>query len=988
VTLPWMETDLSHLPEDEALAEFERLAAELHSDRFELTRAPLLRLHLVRISERRHRLALASHHITADGWSLPIFSVEVMAAYEAGGDARALPVPTSYRDYLIWLSRQDKTAARQAWANELAGLDEATYVVPPETIIAPIEPERVRFELDEDLSRQMVEFTRRHGVTMNSLFQGVWALFLARMTGRTDVVFGTAVAGRPPEIPGVESAVGLFMNTLPVRARLDGATPFLDMLTDLQRRQVAMMAHQHVGLAEINQFAGPGAGFDTLVVFENYPHPPHPSEDPDVLAMRPAGIPNDSGHYPVSMRASEDDGVHGELIYRPDVYERTQVEAMLGMIVRVMEQVVAAPRMPVGRIGLLGAAEYARVVDAWNQTRTPLAAAPLPELFRRQVRRSRDEVAAQDASRSVSFGALQAEADVLARLLVSAGVRRESRVAVLVGRSVELVVALLGVSLAAGVFVPVDPDYPSDRIAWMLADSVPGIVVCTTKTRSAVPADFAGAVVVLDEPFAVEPETVLPRVTTGDGAYVIYTSGSTGVPKGVLVTHAGLGNLALAQIERFGVTSSSRILQFAALGFDAAISELCMALLSGATIVLADPESMPPRVSLGEAVRRWEITHVTVPPSVLAVEDDLPESLQTLIVAGEACPPALVDRWSRSRRMINGYGPTETTVCATMSSPLSPGHDVVPIGGPITNMRIYVLDAFLQPVPPGITGELYIAGTGLARGYLGRPGLTAERFVADPFAVGGRIYRTGDRARWSGTGELVFVGRADAQVKVRGYRIEPGEIEAVLAGHPAVAQVAVVARKDGPGEKQLVAYIVPATASQGGAPTELTGFSALVSALREMATERLPEHMMPAAFVPLDTMPRTPNGKVDHRALQAPDFAGTSAGRDPRTAMEEKLCALFAEVLGLEKVGANDSFFELGGDSITSMQLSTRARRAGLELTPWEVFDEKTPERLALLVKELPAEVEDPAAEEAPTGMLVALSPDQMDQLRAGLADE
>nr|CAE53352.1 non-ribosomal peptide synthetase [Actinoplanes teichomyceticus] len=976
VTLPWQETDLSDLPEDVALAEFDRLAAQLRDERFDLTRAPLLRLHLVRLGERRHRLAFASHHISCDGWSLPIVSTEVMAAYEG----RGLPAPTSYRDYLVWLARQDKEAARQAWRGELAGLDEATHVVPPDTITAPIAPQRVRFGLDDELSRRLVRFTRRHGVTMNTLFQGIWSLLLARLTGRDDVVFGSAVAGRPAEIPGVGSVVGLFMNTLPVRVRLDGAEPFLDMLTDLQRRQVAMMAHQHLGLSEIKQVAGPGAAFDTLVVFENYPRPPRPSDDPDAVVMRPAEIPEDSGHYPVSMRASEDGGVHGEFIFRPDAFDRAEAEGMLAAIIEALRQVVAEPGIAVGRIGLVGAAERRQVVREWNETDAPLTAQPLPMLFRRQAQRSPDAVAVRDAARSLSFGALLGEAEGLARRLVASGVRRETRVAVLVERSAELVVALLGVSLAGGVFVPVDPDYPGDRIALMLADAAPQVLVCTARTRSVVPGDFAGAVLALDEPSAAGPQVSLPRVAARDGAYVIYTSGSTGVPKGVLVTHAGLGNLASAQIERFGVTSSSRVLQFAALGFDAAISEVCMALLSGGSIVLADAEHMPPRVSLGDAVRRWDITHVTVPPSVLAVEDDLPDDL-TLIVAGEACPPALVDRWSPGRRMINGYGPTETTVCATMSSPLSPGRGAVPIGGPIANMRTYVLDAFLQPVPPGMTGELYVTGVGLARGYLGRPGLTAERFVADPFSPGGRMYRTGDRARWTGDGELVFAGRVDAQVKVRGYRIEPGEIEAVLAEHPGVAQVVVVARQDGPGEKQLVAYVVPAAGPTAEAST-------LISALREAAAARLPEHMVPAAFVPLDAMPLTPNGKVDHRALQAPDFAGMSAGRDPRTALEAKLCELFAEVLGLEQVGADDSFFELGGDSITSMQLSTRARREGLELTPWQVFDEKTPERLAALVKEIPADGGATGAPEPAAGTLVALSPEQMDQLEAGPAGE
>ncbi|RSN59718.1 non-ribosomal peptide synthetase [Streptomyces sp. WAC 04229] len=981
VSPPWQETDLSHLPEDEALAEVDRLAAELHAERFDLTRAPQLRLHLLRLGDRRHRLVFTSHHIAADGWSLPLITGEVLAAYYAGGADRALPAPTSYRDYLAWTLHQDKAAARQAWRAELAGLDEATHVVPPETIIAPVEPDRIGFALDDDLSRRLVEFTRHHGVTANTLFQGVWALLLARLTGRKDVVFGAAVAGRPPEIPGVESAVGLFMNMLPVRARLAGAEPFLDMLADLQQRQVALIPHQHVGLTEINQHAGPGAAFDTIVVFENYPPPPPVSDEPDALVMRPAGIPNDTGHYPLSMRASVAGPVHGEVIFRPDAFARTQVEDLLASLLRALEQVVADPHTPVGRVGLIGAEQRRLVVDEWNRTDRPLAAETLPDLFRRQVRRTPDAPAVQDAARSLSYSELHDEVEALARVLVSLGVRREARVGVLVERSAELAVTLMGVTFAGGAFVPVDPDYPRERIEFILANSAPQVLVCTSTTRAVVPAEFTGTVLVLDELPAPDPGVRLPPVAPEDAAYVIYTSGSTGVPKGVLVAHCGLVNLGYAHIERMAVTSSSRILQLSAIGFDAIVSELYMTLLAGATLVLPDTASMPPRVTLGDALRRADITHLTVSPSVLASEDDLPDTLRTVLTGGEALPAALVDRWSPGRRVIQAYGPTETTICSTMSAPLAPGHDLVPLGGPIHNVRHYVLDAFLQPVPPGVVGELYITGVGLARGYLGRPGLTAERFVASPFTPGERMYRSGDRFRWTREGQLIFAGRVDAQVKVRGYRVEPAEIEAVLAEHPGVGQVAVAVRRDGPGDKQLVAYVVPSADAHGENGT-------LTSALRELAAERLPEYMMPAAFVSLEKMPLTPNGKLDHRALQTPDFAGMSSGRKPRTAMEAKLCELFAEVLGLDRVGADDSFFELGGDSIISMQLSARARRKGLELTAWQVFEERTPERLAVLVAELPADSAATAAPEPSAGTLVDLSSDQMDQLEAGLADE
>ncbi|MBB5855616.1 amino acid adenylation domain-containing protein [Amycolatopsis umgeniensis] len=976
VTLPWQETDLSHLPEGEALAEFELIAAEAHADRFDLTKAPQLRLHLVRLAERRHRLILASHHISADGWSLPVFLVEVMAAYESD---RVLPAPTSYREYLAWIARQDNAAAREAWRTALAGLDEATRVVPPEAIATPIEPDRVRFALDEDLSGRLTEFTRRHGVTMNTLFQGVWALLLARLTGREDVVFGTTVAGRPLEIPGVESAVGLFMNMLPVRARLAGADRFVDMLTDLQERQVALMPHQHLGLTELTQVAGPGAAFDTIVVFENYPPPPEPSDDPGVLAMRPAGIPDDNGHYPLSLRASEGGGVHGEVIYRPDVFDRTRAEEFLASIVRALEQVAAEPRIPVGRVGLIGPEHRRLVLDEWNRTDAPLVADTLPSLVREQAARTPDAIAVEDGARSLTYSGLLDEVEALARLLAGSGVRREARVGVLVERSVELAVTLLGITFAGGAFVPVDPDYPRDRVEFMLANSAPEVLVCTKTTRAFVPAEFAGTVLLLDELPDADPAVVLPSVAPEDAAYVIYTSGSTGVPKGVLVTHSGLVNLGYAHIERMAVTSSSRILQLSAIGFDAMVSELYMSLLAGAALVLPGAASMPPKVTLGDAIRQAGITHLTVSPSVLASEDDLPDTLRTVLTGGEALTAALVDRWSPGRRVIQAYGPTETTICSTMSAPLSPGHDgAVPLGGPIHNVRHYLLDAFLQPVPPGVTGELYITGVGLARGYLGRFGLTSERFVASPFAPGERMYRSGDLFRWDPDGQLKFVGRVDAQVKVRGYRVEPAEIEAVLSEHPGAAQVAVSVRTDGPGEKRLVAYVVPVESDVDG----------LTAALRELAAERLPEYMMPAAFVALEKMPLTPNGKLDHKALQAPDFAAMASQREPSTPMEALVCGLFAEVLGLDRVGADDSFFELGGDSITSMQVSAMARREGLALTPGQVFTEKTPERLAALVKPLPTEDETTPEPEPAGGTLVALSLDQLEQLEAGLSGD
>ncbi|WP_158751592.1 non-ribosomal peptide synthetase [Streptomyces bicolor] len=982
VDLPWHEADLTGLTEAEARAGLDRLVSDDGSRRLDVTRAPLLRLTLVRLGEHRHVQIVTSHHIVTDGWSLPVLIGEVSALYEAGGDVRALPPATSYREYLAWLGTQDKEAAREAWRAEFAGADEPTLVAPGEQGRVPTVPARVAFEFTEELTGAVAELARERGLTVNTVVQGAWALVLARLAGRTDVVFGATFAGRPAELPRVESMIGLFINTLPVRVRIDGDRPVAELLDDLQRRQVALMAHQHIGVPEIRRFAGPGAVFDALFVYENYPRPRLAEPTPDTLTIRPGGKPDDTAHYPLTLVAVPGDRLHGELIYRPEVFGQEWAEQVTASLSYVLEQLTGDPQAPVAGIGVLSPARRELVVDTWSGTRAPVEAAPLPELFRRQVRRSpdaaalvsRDPAATTPASattdapdapdsprpadgrldageRTLTYTELETAAGRLARYLADAGVGPEVRVAVLVPRSEAMVVSVLAVSMAGGAFVPVDAGHPADRVAFLLRDADPAAVVCTRQTRGAVPDGFRGRIVVLDDPDvtagvarraggSLDDTERNAALRPENAAYVIYTSGSTGTPKGVVVTHTGLAHLARAQIERFAVQPDARVLQFASLSFDAAVSELCMALLSGAPLVVPDQDGLPPRVTLAEAVRAWGATHVTVPPSVLATEEALPASLRTLVVAGEACPPALVDRWAADRRMVNAYGPTEVTVCAAMSEPLAPGAGIVPIGRPPANVRVYVLDAFLQPLPPGAVGELYVAGPGLARGYGGRPGPTAERFVACPFLPGARMYRTGDLARWTDTGELVFAARADGQVKVRGHRIEPAEVESALTAHPAVAQAVVVAREDRPGEHRLVAYFVTRNVPLA---------EELAAEIREFAAGRLPEYMLPAAFVPLDALPRTANGKLDRAALPAPDFAGRARGRDPRTPAETVLCELFADVLGLDRVGADDSFFELGGDSISSMQLSSRARQAGLVVTPRQVFEEKTPERLALV---------------------------------------
>jgi nonribosomal peptide synthetase CepB len=631
------------------------------------------------------------------------------------------------------------------------------------------------------------------------------------------------------------------------------------------------------------------------------------------------------------------------------LFDRQTAEEIAARFTRVLEQVAADPGIRVSRVQVMAAAEREQLVSGWNDTAVPVAAGTLPELFAAQVARTPEAVAVVCGDEALTYAELDAAAGQLAGYLAGRGAGPEQVVALLVPRSVRMVVAVLGVLKAGAAYLPVDPGYPQARVAYMLADAGPALVLCTQATADAVPADSPVPRLVLDDPVTAAA-VAAAGVDSGFGpgrpvsplhpAYVIYTSGSTGTPKGVTVTHTGVASLATSQARALELGSDTRVLQFASLSFDAAFWELCMALLSGGQIVVATPDQIPPQGSLAELSRQSGVTHVTLPPTVLG---GLPESglggIGTVVLAGEACPESLVKQWSKSCRLLNAYGPTEATVCVSISQPLTgASHGVVPIGRPLLNTRAFVLDGFLQPVPAGVVGELYVAGAGLARGYWRRAGLTAERFVACPYGgPGERMYRTGDLARWSREGELIFAGRADTQVKIRGFRVEPGEIEAVLATDPGVGQVAVAARSDGPGEQALMAYVVPAEASAG---VDAAGLRALVAS-------RLPDYMVPAAVVAVGALPVTVNGKLDVAALPAPDFGGLSGGREPRTAVEEIVCGLFAEVLGLDRVGAGDSFFDLGGDSIMSMQLVSRARRAGVTISAQDVFRHKTPAGLA-----------------------------------------
>ncbi|MEU8824339.1 amino acid adenylation domain-containing protein [Streptomyces sp. NPDC048636] len=940
VELPWAEADLGGLEADARAAELERLQSAEKAHRFDLSRPPLMRFLLVRLGDGAHRFLCTFHHILLDGWSTSVLLGELFELYGGGGDTAALPTVTPFREHLAWLAGQDDSRAEKVWKQALEGIDAPTRLAPADPGRAVVHPEQLALELTEARTEALSARLRGRDLTFSTAVHGAWALLLAALTGRDDITFGTVVSGRPPEVAGVERMVGMMINTLPVRMRIDPGTPLADALAGLQREHMELMPFQHLGMSEIHRLAGHSELFDTYVAFENFPF--------DLESLR--GLAGelridgfdvlDANHYPLCLVAHVFEGrLRLVLNYRPDLFTRAEVAIAGERLVRILTTLIDEPDRPAGRIALLSDDER-RELGGGRATGPVVEPATFPELFAAQVARTPGAVAVESADVALTYGELAARAEVLSRRLVAAGVGSEDVVALVLGRSVESVVASLAVMRVGAAYLPVDPEYPVERVAFMLDDARPVVVLTTEAYAEVVP---GGRRVLLlegdDDTSSDAPGVAVPLDSP---AYVIYTSGSTGMPKGVVVSHRGIAAFAAAERERFAVSAGSRVLQFSSPSFDASVLELCMTLTSGATLVVPAPGPLAGE-PLAEVISGRRVTHALIPPAALASVPaaELPD-FHCLIVGGDACPAELVERWAPGRRMVNAYGPTESTVAVSMSEPLTVGAGAPPIGSPVPGTRGYVLDGSLRLAPPGVAGELYVAGPGLARGYLRRAALTAERFTADPFGpAGSRMYRTGDVARWRADGQLEFVGRADDQVKIRGFRIELGEIEAVLARHDELDGAAVVVHESQPGVRQLVAYVVPAPGRTPGA-----------EALRDHVAGLLPAYMVPALFIPLAALPLMVNGKLDRKALPAPDFGSEDTGREPATDREKLLCGLFAEVLGVQKVGADQSFFELGGDSIGSIQLISRARKAGLRFSPRDVFTHKTVEALARVATE------------------------------------
>ncbi|WP_316528802.1 non-ribosomal peptide synthase/polyketide synthase [Kitasatospora brasiliensis] len=931
--------DLSGQPE-QALREL--LAAE-RARPFDLRRGPLLRTALARLADGEHVLALTLHHIVTDGWSTGVLLTDLAHLYRAELDSTQsplAPLPVQYADYAHWQRTVGAPAEEQLdyWKHQLDGVMPLRLPTDrPRPAVRTSSGATARLELPADTAHRLAELGRERGTTLFTTLVAAAQAYLARLGGDTDIAVGTVTSGR--DRAEIQHLVGFFVNTLVLRSRVEPEQPFTALLGEVRQTVLDAFAHQDVPFEQVVDAVQPERDtsrsplFQALVVLQNTP-----AAELDLPGLDVTDVETDHTRTAFDLvlefAEAESGALHGLLTYNTDLFDPATVERMAGQLATLLTAVAQDPGRAVGALPLAAPGTPAPEPGG---TFRPVPEATLPDLFERQAAATPEAPALLDGERRIDYAELDRAANRLAHRLIARGVGPERLVALALPRSAAMVVAQLAVAKAGGAFLPVDPDYPAPRREFMVRD--------------------AGAHLLLDDPaevWAAEGPDTAPTdadrtgpLTPAHPAYVIYTSGSTGTPKGVLVTHRGLAVFAAAAAEQYAVGPGDRVLQFASPSFDASVLELCASLLSGAALVTGEEGPLVGE-RLAEVLAARRISHTLIPPAALATIDPetaaaLPE-LRTLIVGAEACPADLVDTWAPGRRMVNSYGPTEATVVASWTGPLAPGTGSPAIGHPSGATRAYVLDTALRPVPPGVTGELHLAGPGLARGYLGRPGLTATRFLPDPYgAPGERMYRTGDLARRDADGELRFAGRADEQIKLRGFRIEPGEIESALRRSPLVRDAVVTVRTDGPGGGRLVAYVVPADTTAGAPALEL----------RLHLAESLPPHLVPAAFVSLDRLPLTPNGKTDRRALPDPGpiQATAAPGRAPRTDTEHRIARIWADVLGLEQVGADDNFFLLGGDSILSMQVVSRLRRDGLQLATRDLFSHQTVAELATVVR-------------------------------------
>ncbi|HEY9874808.1 MAG TPA: amino acid adenylation domain-containing protein, partial [Candidatus Obscuribacterales bacterium] len=946
LTIPLPVIDLCHLPTTEQQTKIEQLAIHEAKRPFDLTTGPLLRVTLLQLDAAEYVLLLNLHHIVADGWSIGVLIRELGTLYKAFVEEKPSPLPPppiQYADFAEWQREWLQGDVLQTqldyWRQQLDGISMVNLPTDrPRPPVPTYRGAKQFLELSPSLSQALEALSSEQGVTLFITLLAAFQTLLYRYTQQEDIAIGSAIANRNrSEIEGI---IGFFVNSLVLRTNLGGNPTFLELLRRVKEVAIASWSHQDLPFEKLVEELHPERDISRNPLFQiSFSLQNTPIEALKLPGLTLSLLDFDIGTAKLDLELHlwEDvKSIRGQVVYSTDLFDDATITRMLGHFQTLLVGIVANPEQRICELPILTEAERHQILFGFNYNQSKIQNLKskiqqcIHQLFELQVEKTPDAIALIFEDKQLTYRELNIRSNQLANYLQQIGVMPDVIVGICLDRSIEMIVGLLAILKAGGAYLPLDPSYPQERLNFMLEDAKLKILLTQHKFVERLAADNL-SIVCLDKEWKTiaqhSQKNPTSSVIPDNLAYVIYTSGSTGKPKGVLIQHRGLCNLVESQIEVFNLQPNNRVLQFASLSFDASIFEIVMALLTGATLCLAKKESLLPGQSLIELLRDRAITHVTLPPAVLAVlptdvATSLP-ALRTIIAAGESCSKDIVKRWLLpGRQFFNAYGPTEATVWSTVAE-ISDDSEKPSIGRPINNTQVYILDRHLQLVPIGIPGELYICGNKLARGYLNRPDLTAEKFIPHPFSnkPGERIYKTGDLACYRPDGNIEFLGRIDDQVKIRGFRIELGEIEAVLRQHPGVGEAVAIATEDASGNKRLSAYIFP----------KEQAINPKSDSLRQFLKEKLPEYMVPSAFVMLDSLPLTPSGKVDRLNLSIPDNINSiSIDKNfvaPRTKTESQIAKIWAEILNIERVSINDNFFDIGGDSLLAIRLMDRIHK-------------------------------------------------------------
>jgi surfactin family lipopeptide synthetase C len=932
VDLPWVELDWRNFTPEEQQQQLADLLIEDRQTGFDLSVAPVMRFTIVQLAEQSYQLIWSHHHILFDGWSMQIILQEVLACYEAaqrGEQLRLLPA-LPYREYINWLQQQDVARVKDFWRQTLQGFATPTYLLGNQA--AGIYQEH-HFQLSQAVTEQLQSAARQHHLTLNNLVQGAWALLLARYSGENDIVFGTTVSGRPPTLDRVDSMVGLLINTVPIRVQVSGTAELLPWLKQLQAQAFEREPYVYFSLAEIQQLSDIPAGmplFESILVFENYPVD---STEPD--SQKTLEISDlrcfERTNYPLTLVINPGSQLAGRIVYDSSRFEQQTIDRLIGHFQTLLAGMSANLHQHLSQLSLLSADEEKELILQESQQQpADINYQCVHSLFEAQVEKTPDAVAIIYQQQQLTYRELNNRANQLAHYLQTLGVKPEVRVGICVDRSPLMVIGILAILKAGGAYVPLDPAYPSARLALMLADAQTPILLTQTHLQDRLPIN-SQSVVNLDSDWEIisqhKIDNLPSEVNSENLAYITYTSGSTGTPKGTEIPHRSIIGFMFG-VNYMHLDANQIWLQHSSISWDALTLELWPPLLYGGRCVLY-PEKIPTPEGLIEIIQSQKVNILWLTSSLFnLIIDTMPQGLlgvKQLLIGGESLSIAHVRRALEllpETQIINGYGPSECTVftcCYQIPHQLPENVRSIPIGKPIGDRTVYLLDRDLHRVPIGVPGELYVGGASVARGYLNQPTLTRERFIPNPFIQGNTLYKTGDLVRRLPNENLEFLGRIDTQVKLRGFRIELAEIEAVLGQHPQIDRVVVMLREDEPGHKYLVAYVV----AEETQPT--------TSTLRNFLKEKLPDYMIPAAFVLMEALPLTPNAKIDRRALPAQDITHRNSEVEfvaPHTPTEQELATIWAEVLRLKQVGIHDNFFELGGHSLLATQVVSRLQEA------------------------------------------------------------